>query len=260
MSHIFGLVAKFVPSFKSDSILVVFPLLFKTSGTAITQGHGDVLLQTSTKRLSSKPPTQRAVKPAFTGSGRRTGHGNKEFRKNRHRFWWWSTFQSLSNAARMWSFHKGKIRKVNTTKTKQNCFGFYAIRGKSLLIPIKKGNEVTFSAMLDKIKEQHSDYDGIILIWDNHQAHITAAIEKKAHALGISIVRLPTYSPNLNPIERLWKAIKGKLAQHGLIENLAHLNQLLEEAFEIASESLSCAKKWIDDFWNVIFWKSPPYS
>jgi hypothetical protein len=49
--------------------------------------------------------------------------------------------------------------------------------------------------------------------------------------------------PNLNPIERLWKAIKGQLAQHGLIENLAHLNQFLEQAFEIASESLSCAKK-----------------
>jgi transposase len=185
------------------------------------------------------------------------GMGTKNLEKIAIGFGDESTFQSFSNAARMWSFHKGKIRKVNTSRTKQNCFGFYAIRGKSLLVPIKKGNEVTFSDMIDKIKEQHLDYDGIILIWDNHQAHITAAIEKKAHALGISIVRLPTYSPNLNPIERLWKAIKGKLAQHGLIENLAHLNQLLEEAFEIASESLSCAKKWIDDFWNVIFWKSP---
>lgn len=167
-----------------------------------------------------------------------------------------SSFQLFSNSARMWSFHKGKIRKVNTTKTKQNCFGFYSIRGKSLLIPIKKGNESTFLLMLDKIKEQHLEYDGIILIWDNHKAHITPLIEKKAHLLGISIVNLPTYSPNLNPIERLWKAIKGKVAQVGIIQNLTELNQILDDAFEIASKSLSFAKKWIDDFWNVIFWKS----
>jgi transposase len=168
-----------------------------------------------------------------------------------------STFQLFSNSARMWSFHKERIRKVNTTKTKQNCFGFYAIRGKSLLIPIKKGNEQTFLAMLDKIKEQHLAYDGIILIWDNHKAHITSAIEQKAHILGISIVNLPTYSPNLNPIERLWKSIKAKLAEYGFIENLTHLNQILEEAFEMASKSLAFAKKWVDDFWNTIFWKSP---
>lgn len=49
--------------------------------------------------------------------------------------------------------------------------------------------------MLDKIKEHPLQYDGIILIWDNHRAHTTPAIERKAHLLGISIVNLPTYSP-----------------------------------------------------------------
>ena len=66
-----------------------------------------------------------------------------------------STFQTYGNSARLWSSSKGLICKQNTNRTKQNCFGFYAIRGKSLLIPIKKGNEQTFLAMLDKIKEQH---------------------------------------------------------------------------------------------------------
>jgi putative transposase len=125
------------------------------------------------------------------------------------------------------------------------------------LIPIKKGNKQTFLAMLDKIKEQHAQYDGIILIWDNHKAHITPAIEQKAYLLCMSIVNLPTYSPNLNPIERLWKSIKTVLAETVFIENLQHLNQLIDNAFRKASDSLSFAKKWIEDFWNVIFWKSP---
>ena len=33
-------------------------------------------------------------------------------------------------------------------------------------MPIEKGNEQTFLAMLNKIKEQHLQYDEIILIWD----------------------------------------------------------------------------------------------
>lgn len=146
---------------------------------------------------------------------------------------------------------------MNTSKTKQNCFGFYAIGGKSLLIPIQQGNEETFLIMLDKIKEQHLEFEGIILIWDNHPAHLTPAVERKAAILGIYIVNLPTYSPNLNPIESLWKTIKEQIGTNGVIANLAQINQILNEAFDQASKSLSFAKKWIDDFWNPIFWICP---
>jgi transposase len=190
------------------------------------------------------------------------GMGTKSLENMSIGFAYESTFQTYGNSARLWSFHKGLIRKENTNRTKQNCFGFYAIRGKSLLIPIKKGNEQTFLAMLDKIKEQHLHYYGIILIWDNYKAHTTPPIEQKAYLLGINIVNLPTYSPNRfatrpNPIERLWKSIKTILAEVGFIEHLQHLNQPIDNAFKKASDSLSFAKKWIEDFWNVIFWKSP---
>ena len=92
------------------------------------------------------------------------GMGTKNFENIAIGFGDESTLQLFSNSARMWSFHKEKIRKVNIPKTKQNCFGFYSIGGKSLPIPIGKGNEITFLAMLDRIKEQHTEYDGIILI------------------------------------------------------------------------------------------------
>jgi transposase len=110
---------------------------------------------------------------------------------------------------------------------------------------------------LTKSKNNTYQYDGIILIRDNHKAHTTPAIDQKAYLLGISIVNLPTYSPNLNHIEKLWKSIKTVLAEAGFIENLQHLNQLIDNPFKKASDSLSFAKKWIEDFWNIIFWKSP---
>jgi transposase len=77
-----------------------------------------------------------------------------------------------------------------------------------------------------------------------------------AAILGICIVNLPTYSPNLNPIERLWKAIKEEIGTNGVIANWVQLNELLQDAFTKASKSLSFARKWIDDFWNPIFWNS----
>lgn len=44
----------------------------------------------------------------------------------------------------------------------------------------------------------------IVLIWDNAPCHIAKIVTAEAARLGIEIVNLPGYSPDLNPIERLW--------------------------------------------------------
>jgi len=35
------------------------------------------------------------------------------------------------------------------------------------------------------------------------------------------------------------------------------LNELIDEAFKAASQTVSFTKKWLEDFWNIVFWKSP---
>jgi len=135
------------------------------------------------------------------------GMGTKNLEKVAIGFGDESSFQSFSNSARMWSFHKGKIRKVNTTKTKQNCFGFYAIRGKSLLVPIKRGNEVTFSAMLDKIKEQHLDYvletNSVILLRNTvmYAIRSIASEDSTAQAALCFLIFLSQPTPEIQPSE-----------------------------------------------------------
>ena len=44
----------------------------------------------------------------------------------------------------------------------------------------------------------------LVLIWDNAPCHVARVVEAEAARLGIEIVNLPGYSPDLNPIERLW--------------------------------------------------------
>ena len=43
-----------------------------------------------------------------------------------------------------------------------------------------------------------------MLIWDNAPCHVAKIVRAEAARLGIEIVNLPGYSPDLNPIERLW--------------------------------------------------------
>ena len=44
----------------------------------------------------------------------------------------------------------------------------------------------------------------LVVIWDNAPCHTAKVVKAKAAELGIELVYLPGYSPDLNPIERLW--------------------------------------------------------
>jgi transposase len=44
----------------------------------------------------------------------------------------------------------------------------------------------------------------LVLIWDNAPCHVAKVVKAEAARLGIELVYLPGYSPDLNPIERLW--------------------------------------------------------
>jgi transposase len=48
----------------------------------------------------------------------------------------------------------------------------------------------------------------IHLIWDCWPNHVHPTVLSTANELGIELVPLPTYSPWLNPIEKLWKKLK----------------------------------------------------
>lgn len=49
---------------------------------------------------------------------------------------------------------------------------------------------------------------GDVVIWDNLGAHRSAAVREAVEARGASVVFLPPYSPDFNPIERCWSKIK----------------------------------------------------
>ncbi len=169
--------------------------------------------------------------------------------------------QLHSNSARLWSTKKGVIKKVNTDKKRRNSFGFYALKGNSIISSIGKGNQETMVKMLTLIREANPKAQTIILIWDNHKAHLTPLVEQTARDLQIVLVNLPPYSPNLNPIERIWKQIKKAISEAGTVEDLKQLERLIQTAFEACAKKLSFAKSWIEKVWNQVFENNPiPFS
>jgi hypothetical protein len=112
--------------------------------------------------------------------------------------------QIHSNSARLWSTSKGVLKKVNTDKKRRNSFGFYALKGKSVIASMGKGNGQNIAQMLTLIREANLQAQTILVIWDNHSAHLTPLVEQTAKDLQIVLVNLHPYSPNLNLIERIW--------------------------------------------------------
>jgi transposase len=55
---------------------------------------------------------------------------------------------------------------------------------------------------------------GDILLWDNLAAHKRASVRQLVESVGASIVFLPPYSPDTNPIEMAWSKVKTILRSH----------------------------------------------
>ena len=58
-----------------------------------------------------------------------------------------------------------------------------------------------------KIKEANSSFAAIIVILDNFSSHKSKEVQDSAEERDIKLVYLPPYSPDLNPIEFIWKTV-----------------------------------------------------
>jgi transposase len=154
--------------------------------------------------------------------------------------------QLTANTVRVWSFGKPEIVK-NTERIRSNTIGFYAIRGESLSGFLERSRAPNIAKFLEKIKEQNRGYKAIIVVLDNFPSHRANVVKKRAEELGIYLVYLPSYSPDLNPIECLWRSIK-RVISLKLIKTIEELKATIKESFQRFSTKLTYAKEWIRIF------------
>jgi transposase len=94
--------------------------------------------------------------------------------------------------------------------------------------------------MLAKEKKIH-------IVLDNYTVHHAELIKNIVKILNINLIYLPKSSPELNPIEDVWRAIK-KIVSKTFIKSAKHLESLYTTLFLEKISSPTFYEEWINEF------------
>ncbi len=153
--------------------------------------------------------------------------------------------QTGANTVRRWAFEKPLVMK-DTTKYKANTFGFYALGGVSVVGFLENSKKENVCSFLQEVREW-TPSQPLMLVLDNLRSHIAAATKQKALELGITLVFLPPYSPDLNPIEQIWLCIRREIST-AFFRSQEEVLALIERAYKQLSTKTSFARGWILKF------------
>ena len=109
----------------------------------------------------------------------------------------------------------GKARRFIRTSSgrkRYNVLGAIDFRTKRMLT-VTNDSYITATQVCEMLRLIAKEYEGKVvhIVLDNARYQKCADVCKLAGELGIDLIYLPPYSPNLNLIERLWKFVKGEL-------------------------------------------------
>ena len=72
---------------------------------------------------------------------------------------------------------------------------------------------------------------GQVVILDNASFHKSPLLKVEAEKVGVKIIYLPAYSPDLNPIEKFWANLKRNIRK--IIKKCRDLQEAIVQAFQI---------------------------
>ncbi len=129
----------------------------------------------------------------------------------------------------------GKTKYVGTTasRTRLNIVG--AIRLGCIAEAITSQYEtINAKSIIDFMSKIRSQYDSktIHVILDRSGYHRASLVAEKAAALNIKLHFLPPYSPNLNPIERLWKVMNEKARNNRFFKSAKDFKEAINNFFD----------------------------
>ena len=123
-----------------------------------------------------------------------------------------STFYQSGIPHRTWAVKGTKsLLPIYGTYSKLNTFGIInPISGNSHFQYIKKLNADCFIAFLSLILKEYPNSKKIYLAIDNAPGHRAKKVEDflKTQNNRLELIKLPPYSPDLNPIETIWREVK----------------------------------------------------
>lgn len=158
--------------------------------------------------------------------------------------------QTTDNKQRFWSFDKPRIIK-NTTKYRANTFGFYPINGKEVIEFRDHSRALDVCDFLRKIRSKNRN-KRIIVFLDNARAHVAKKTNAFAESLNITLIFIPPYSPQLNPIEFIWKSIRRKISQI-FVKSEWSFKETIRTRFHQLAKKKSFMDSWLQVFQEILY-------
>jgi hypothetical protein len=93
----------------------------------------------------------------------------------------------------------------------------------------------TWTDYRDLLTAAHRQLPGgnIVLVWDNLPVHLRAELRAFAAAQGwLRVFQLPSYAPDLNPVEGIWSVIKGGVLANLAVASFSHLLQVIRHGLK----------------------------
>jgi len=132
----------------------------------------------------------------------------------------------------VWCFVRPFI-KTSPGRQRYNVLGAVDSHSKEIISIKNTGyiNALTVCELIEKIRTKYEE-DSITLILDNARYQRCKAVMQRAEELNVELLFLPSYSPNLNLIERLWKLVKKRCLANRYYENFDKFKNAIDHCLE----------------------------
>ena len=122
------------------------------------------------------------------------------------------------------------------------------MNGNSVVDFQDRSRKENVTSFIREIREKNHE-NPVAIILDNFRSYHSKIVSEAAELLNIELIFLPPYSPDLNPIEFVWKSIK-RIVSIASIDSTGDLKNTIKKSFTELSGRLTFAKRWAEKFLN----------
>ena len=150
---------------------------------------------------------------------------------------------------------KGERKAIATTGRQYhlNIIGGICLNGHRIVYQqADKVDADSIAGFLCKLRSKHPEKCKIHVIWDRAGYHRDKAIQEFARGLAIEIHYLPPYSPNLNPIERLWQLMHERVTYNQYYATFKEFTRAALNFFKTIGKEKNILRNRITDNFHIL--------
>ena len=155
-------------------------------------------------------------------------------------------FGRINKPKRCWC-PKGVRPTVPCHHIREYRYAFGAVEprtGENFFLTMPNCNTVCTNIFLQELSKQYSD-DMILLVCDGAAWHKSKTLEVPSN---IQLLSIPPYTPEMNPIEQIWKQLRSMGFRNEVFHSLAEVLNRLDETIDRLSNDMVkriTGRKWI---------------